>query len=128
LSTRAAEQLDGQLFVFVLIGEDLGAVGQLLLAYKPLLQGQFFQGCQPALVIGAGITRFFRPRDVFDEDSVELVPLVASRVGEGDGHAEGAPLPGVFKTNSPLLRGNAEVPVMLVTSLSILRSGVCSGS
>ena len=83
--------------MLVIIGEGSGALDQLLQAYKPLLQGQFFQGCQPALVIGAGITRFFRSRDVSDEDAIELPPLLVTRVGEGDDHSEGAAFPGVFK-------------------------------
>ena len=64
---------------------------------KALLKGQLFKSGQPALVVCAGVANLPRPRDVLNEDVVELAPLVASGVGQCHGNPKRLVLPGIFK-------------------------------
>lgn len=83
--------------VVVFGGQLLSVLPQLADGDQSLLQGQFFQGGQPPLVIGGGIAGLLRPGDMLDKDAVELSPFVPVGIGETDCDAEGPALPGLMK-------------------------------
>ena len=83
--------------VIIVRCQECGEFLQFISGNKALLKGQLFKSGQTAVVVGAGVASLLCPRDVLNEDVVELAPLVASGVGQCHDNPKRPALPGIFK-------------------------------